>query len=172
MDRYRWHCAEAGHHLPARPDTCTEVVSVWLFPKLHPRVQTGSCTHGARRCRRESPVPTTYHVIGWGCHLVVQPPGLAPPPAAVHPQPGCWMSLGQGPRPVALTWPGHRLCVGLYVHLHCGSCASVHMAGWGSGPAKCVCKCHCEFLFTCAGVLGASGGVCLCVVHAPVHVAG
>lgn len=27
------------------------------------------------------------------------------------------MSLDQGPQPVALTWPGHKPCVGLYVHL-------------------------------------------------------
>lgn len=113
MDRHQWHCGEAGHHRPPRPGTCTEVVNVWLFPKLcPPAMQTGSCTHGARRCRRGRPVLTTHRVIGWGLS-----PGPAPPPAAVHPPAGCWMSLDQGPQPVALTWPGHRPCVGLYVHL-------------------------------------------------------
>lgn len=162
-DRHQWDCAEAGHPRPPRPGTCTEVVNVWLFPKLcPPAMQTGSCTHEARRCRRGRPVLTTHRVIGWGLS-----PGPATRPS--NPTSCClptrWLLDVSGPGSPAccphLAWPQSV----------CGAvCASVYVGG--SGAAGYICKSLCEFLSTRAGALGAPGGVCLCVVHAPVRVAG
>lgn len=150
MDIHWWHCSEASHLPLAGPGTCTEIVSVWVFPKLcPPAVQIISFSLWTWSQREPHTHFYCCHRVGPG-HQSIHPL-LAPPPAAFHPWAGHWASLGLSPAGLGwascphLAWP---------LAEYGAACAFVYMGV--AEAAECVC------VDACRG-LGTPGGACLCV---------